>query len=46
MVYKGALLRTLQGGIENVSPQIKNLFKLLRIILGSFLRVYTVSHAQ
>ena len=40
---KASLLRTLQTGIKNTNPLIKNLSRLLRKNLGAFMRVSTVS---
>ena len=39
VVYIGTLLRTLQAGIENIITPIKNLSRLLRRNLSSFMRV-------
>ena len=45
VVYIRTLLRTLQAGIENTKPLIKNLSRLLRKNLGP-LRVSTVLSLQ
>ena len=42
VLYIEGLLRTLQARIKNINPLMKNLSRLLRKDLGSFMRVSTV----
>ena len=42
VLYIRTLLRTLQAGIKKTNPLVKNLSRLLRKYLGSFIRVSTV----
>ena len=42
VLYVRTRFRTLQAGIENINSLIKNLTRLLRKILGSFMWVSTV----
>ena len=46
LLYVRTLLRTVQAGTENISQTIKNLSRLLRKNLGSFMRVSTVVNQQ
>jgi len=42
VLYIRTLLRTLQAGIQNTNPQIKNLSRLLRKNQGSFMQISTI----